>query len=93
MNSHVKIRPPVSPPSAIFEEIEALIPGLTGNAQALRSQALQMQDYCLSLEERQEEMKRILQKAFEHNPLGSVNGPQHHLPDNVSSDALGMSAR
>ncbi len=62
--SHVRIRPVVSPPSSILEEIEILIPDLSDNATALRSQANILHDYCNSLEERQVEMKRIVEGAF-----------------------------
>jgi chaperonin cofactor prefoldin len=61
----------------IFEEIESLIPALSGDAQALRSQADQLQDYCVSLEERQDEMKRIVQKAFGANAQGEINMSPH----------------
>jgi len=76
-DNRVKIRPPVSPPAVIFEEIESLIPALSGDAQALRSQADQLQDYCVSLEERQDEMKRIVQKAFGANAQGEINMSPH----------------
>jgi len=66
--SHVRIRPPVSPPSSILEEIEILIPDLSDNAKALRSQADILHDYCNSLEERQVEMKRIVEGAFNRTP-------------------------
>lgn len=66
--SHVRIRPPVSPPSSILEEIEILIPDLSDNAKALRSQADILHDYCNSLEERQVEMKRIVEGAFNRAP-------------------------
>ena len=63
-NSHVRIRPVASPPSTILEEIEILIPDLSENASALRSQADILHDYCNALEERQVEMKRIVETAF-----------------------------
>jgi hypothetical protein len=63
-NSHVRIRPVSSPPSTILEEIETLIPDLSDNANALRSQADILHDYCNALEERQVEMKRIVETAF-----------------------------
>lgn len=70
--SHVRIRPPVSPPSSILEEIEILIPDLSDNAKALRSQADILHDYCNSLEERQVEMKRIVEGAFSRVPQATV---------------------
>lgn len=66
--SHVRIRPVASPPSSILEEIEILIPDLSDNATALRSQANILHDYCNSLEERQVEMKRIVEGAFNRAP-------------------------
>ena len=62
--SYPRIRPPVSPPSSILEEIEVLIPDLSENARVLRSQAEVLHDYCNTLEERQVEMKRIVENAF-----------------------------
>lgn len=61
----IKIRPPVHPPSALLEEIESLVPDLTADAQSLRQQALQLQEYCQQLERNQAEMKRILDQAYE----------------------------
>jgi len=52
------------PPSSVLEEIERLIPALTGNADALKSQATLLQDYCAVLEQRQSEMKRIVEYAY-----------------------------
>ena len=66
--SHVRIRPVSSPPSSILEEIEILIPDLSDNAKALRSQADILHDYCNSLEERQVEMKRIVEGTFNRAP-------------------------
>ncbi|HEY9788569.1 MAG TPA: hypothetical protein V6D17_24480 [Candidatus Obscuribacterales bacterium] len=60
----VKIRPPVHPPSALLEEIEELIPALTDNAKALRSQAGLLQDYCQILEQRQTEMNKLVENAY-----------------------------
>ena len=81
-NSHVRIRPVSSPPSTILEEIEILIPDLSENANALRSQADILHDYCNALEERQVEMKRIVETAFVRaqqigagtSPLGGSSG-------------------
>ncbi|CAN5270590.1 hypothetical protein BH11CYA1_BH11CYA1_29090 [soil metagenome] len=85
--SHVRIRPPVSPPSSILEEIEILIPDLSDNAKALRSQADILHDYCNSLEERQVEMKRIVEGAF--------NRPQRTMPAQApgTADVIDMSPR
>jgi hypothetical protein len=83
-NSHVRIRPVAAPPSTILEEIEILIPDLSENANALRSQADILNDYCNALEERQVEMKRIVETAFvraqkiqSQAPMGAsdVQGP------------------
>lgn len=60
----VRIRPPVHPPSALLEEIEELIPALTDNAKALRSQAGLLQDYCQILEQRQQEMNVLVENAY-----------------------------
>lgn len=63
--STIKVRPPVHPPSAILEEIEALIPELDRSANTLKSQAGVLHDYCSILEQRQKEMQRIVQEASE----------------------------
>jgi hypothetical protein len=60
----VKVRPAVHPPSALLEEIEHLIPALADNADALKSQASLLHDYCSVLEQRQAEMKRIVEHAY-----------------------------
>ena len=59
-----RIRPAVHPPSALLEEIEQLIPALTDNAGTLKSQANLLHDYCAMLEQRQSEMKRIVDNAY-----------------------------
>ncbi|MBS2006655.1 MAG: hypothetical protein JST01_06420 [Cyanobacteria bacterium SZAS TMP-1] len=80
-DSHLRIRPVASPPSTILEEIEVLIPDLSENASALRSQADILHDYCNALEERQVEMKRIVETAFvraqkmQNQPLVGTGGP------------------
>jgi DNA repair exonuclease SbcCD ATPase subunit len=63
-NSHVRVRPAVHPPSALLEEIEQLIPALTDNAGTLKSQANLLHDYCAMLEQRQSEMKKIVDHAY-----------------------------
>jgi hypothetical protein len=60
----IKIRPAVHPPSALLEEIEQLIPALTDNAGSLKSQATLLHDYCAILEQRQTEMKNIVENAY-----------------------------
>ena len=62
--SQIKIRPPVAPPGSILEEIESLLPALSENAKNLRSQADVLQDYCSALEDRQVEMRKIVENAF-----------------------------
>jgi len=52
------------PPSALLEEIELLIPALNDNAVTLKSQASLLNDYCSTLEQRQSEMKRIVDQAY-----------------------------
>ena len=52
------------PPSMVLEEIEELIPAVAGNADALKSQATLLHDYCTVLEQRQNEMKRIVDYAY-----------------------------
>jgi len=52
------------PPSALLEEIELLIPALNDNAVTLKSQASLLNDYCSTLEQRQTEMKRIVDQAY-----------------------------
>lgn len=53
-----------TPPSMLLEEIEQLIPALSGNADALKSQASLLHDYCTVLEQRQSEMKKIVEYAY-----------------------------
>lgn len=85
-NSHVRIRPVASPPSTILEEIEVLIPDLSENANALRSQADILNDYCNALEERQVEMKRIVETAFvrAHKIQGQLPPGLEEAPGSVS---------
>jgi len=79
-DSHVRIRPVSSPPSTILEEIEVLIPIFRKNASALRPR----RTFCMTmqcLEERQVEMKRIVETAFvraqkmQNQPVGGPGGP------------------
>jgi hypothetical protein len=79
-NQALKIRPPLHPPSVLLEEVEALIPTLTGDAQNLRSQADQLHDYCLQLEHSQSEMKRILDQAYQRATLLPGNLLQFRSP-------------
>lgn len=81
--SYPRIRPPVSPPSSILEEIEVLIPDLSENARVLRSQAEVLHDYCNTLEERQVEMKRIVENAF--NRAQSLKGVTTGISPNAVS--------
>jgi hypothetical protein len=76
----IKIRPAVHPPSALLEEIEQLIPALTDNAGSLKSQATLLHDYCAILEQRQTEMKKIVEHAY---------SKAQQIPENV----LDMSPR
>jgi hypothetical protein len=98
-NSHVRIRPVASPPSTILEEIEILIPDLSENANALRSQADILSDYCNALEERQIEMKRIVETAFvrahkiqSQSPMGAADaeGPIAGPGSLANSDVFDM---
>ena len=59
-----KVRSQSNPPSALLEEIEELIPALTNNAVTLKSQAGLLNDYCSVLEQRQAEMKSIVDQAY-----------------------------
>jgi hypothetical protein len=59
-----RVRSQVNPPSALLEEIEELIPALTDNAVTLKSQAGLLNDYCSVLEQRQAEMKSIVDQAY-----------------------------
>lgn len=73
------VRPPVHPPSAILEEIEALLPGISENASVLRQQADVLHDYCSNLEQRQNEMQRIVEHAYNRSlgqPQQSQAGSQ-----------------
>ena len=59
-----RVRSQANPPSALLEEIEELIPALTDNAVTLKSQAGLLNDYCAVLEQRQAEMKSIVDQAY-----------------------------
>jgi hypothetical protein len=59
-----RVRSQANPPSALLEEIEELIPALTDNAVTLKSQAGLLNDYCSVLEQRQAEMKSIVDQAY-----------------------------
>lgn len=65
---------PARPASSLLEEIAALIPGLADNAQLLRTQAEELKAHCLALEQRQEEMRKIIEQAYARGslPLGNV---------------------
>lgn len=63
-SGHMRVKSPMTPPSALLEEIEQLIPALSENATALKSQAGLLSDYCTTLEQRQQEMKRIVETAY-----------------------------
>ncbi|MBX9669714.1 MAG: hypothetical protein K2X93_18975 [Candidatus Obscuribacterales bacterium] len=60
----LRVRPPVNPPSAILEEIESFLPSLNENAKVLRHQAGVLHDYCSTLEQRQQEMQKIVDNAY-----------------------------
>ncbi len=95
--SQFKIRPPVAPPGSILEEIEGLLPALSENAKNLRSQADVLQDYCAALEERQVEMRKIVDNAFvKSNALLTavdtrIINPQENSPP--ATDYMDMSPR
>ncbi len=95
--SQFKIRPPVAPPGSILEEIEGLLPALSENAKNLRSQADVLQDYCAALEERQVEMRKIVDNAFvKSNALLTavdtrIINPQESSPP--ATDYMDMSPR
>ncbi len=68
----IRVRPPVNPPSAILEEIESFLPSLSENAKVLRHQAGVLHDYCSTLEQRQQEMQKIVDNAY-NQALGANN--------------------
>jgi hypothetical protein len=75
-----------NPPSALLEEIEQLIPALTDNAVTLKSQASLLNDYCSVLEERQAEMKRIVDQAYVRTSrvataINTMNSPSNNVLD------------
>ena len=82
----------VHPPSALLEEIEGLIPALTDNATTLKSQASLLNDYCSILEQRQAEMKRIVDQAyFRANRVGQPIVDEHLAPGiNASENIIDM---
>jgi hypothetical protein len=61
-------------PSLLLQEIEAFIPELTNNAGLLRTQAEELKAHCLELEQRQSEMRKIIDLAYERasSQLGNV---------------------
>lgn len=61
----IRVRPPAHPPSAVLDEIESLLPALSENAKVLRHQAGVLHEYCSNLEQRQEEMQRIVDNAYQ----------------------------
>ncbi|MBX3077334.1 hypothetical protein KF913_25710 [Candidatus Obscuribacterales bacterium] len=63
-NQPLRVRPPAHPSSSILEEIESILPGLNENAKVLRHQAGVLHDYCSTLEQRQQEMQRIVDNAY-----------------------------
>jgi hypothetical protein len=72
-------------PSALFEEIEKLVPALTDNAVTLKSQASLLNDYCSILEQRQAQMKRIVDQAYVRaNRAGQVQP----IDNNTSKDNI-----
>jgi len=61
-------------PSSLLAEIEGFIPELTNNAALLRTQAEELKAHCLELEQRQLEMRKIIDLAYERASmqLGNV---------------------
>lgn len=85
--SQFKIRPPVAPPGSILEEIESLLPSLNENAKNLRSQADVLQDYCSALEDRQSEMRRIVENAFNRAQVSpSPLNPSSHASTGAGAE-------
>jgi hypothetical protein len=62
-DSGIRVRPPVHPPSAILEEIEAMIPELANSAGTLKAQAGMLNDYCAILEQRHFELERLTKES------------------------------
>lgn len=94
-----KVRPPVHPPSALLEEIESLLPGLSENASVLRHQAGVLSEYCSNLEKRQDEMQRIVDNAYnqalglmEKNTAASGPGPIGNGTGNGNGNGTGAGA-
>lgn len=87
VDSGIRVRPPVHPPSAILEEIESLLPGLSENASVLRHQAGVLHEYCSTLEQRQQEMQKIVNHAYNQASLASVR----QVGDAKGRDVLDMS--
>jgi hypothetical protein len=83
----ISVRPPQSPPSAVIEEIESLLPDLTNNAKILRSQAEVLQTYCSQLEMRQTEMQQILETKATGRASSAPAGPHLRAPFNSEQPA------
>jgi hypothetical protein len=80
----LKVRAPGSPPSAVIEEIEELLPDLTNNAKILKSQAEVLQTYCTQLEKRQTEMQQILERTKTTRSSSQAPAAAHVLSPFVS---------
>ncbi|HEY9789865.1 MAG TPA: hypothetical protein V6D22_05685 [Candidatus Obscuribacterales bacterium] len=88
LDNSISVRPPQSPPSAVIEEIESLLPDLTNNAKILRSQAEVLQSYCTQLEMRQTEMQQILEHKTPGRTAGvAPAGPHLRAPFNSEQPA------
>lgn len=79
-NQPLRVRPPAHPSSSILEEIESILPGLNENAKVLRHQAGVLHDYCSTLEQRQQEMQRIVDNAYSQAMGAPGPSPQTHQP-------------
>lgn len=93
-NEGIKVRPPSHPSSGILDEIDALLPGLSENASALKQQASVLNDYCATLEHRQFEMQRIVDNAFSQS-MGAVENldPHQMLPGMPAPEVQGIDMR
>lgn len=74
------VRPPTQPQSSILLEIEELLPSLNQNAQVLKDQAGILHEYCSNLEQRQVEMQRIVDNAYQQSEnIRQNRNPQQYI--------------
>ena len=92
-NEPLRVRPPTNPSSSILDEIESLLPALNENAKVLRHQAGVLHDYCATLENRQQEMQRIVDHAYSQTMTGANMAPSAPVAQQQGAQAEWMDMR